>query len=247
MASISAGVIAGGLSAAGGLASGIIGSSAATDAANVQAQAANHAADLQFKEFGIARNELKPYTINGRNALTDLRRLTGSYYGGNPLTAPLTKPFQPTMAQLARTPGYQFTRQQGLLATQNSFASQGLGSSGAAMKGAANYAEGLASTTYQQQFQNYLGQNQQIYNMLYNQAGLGESAASMTGNQAVQTGANVGNLITGGAAATAGGIVGSANAITGGISSLANAGMLYGLTSGGMFGNQNDPNNTEFA
>lgn len=64
-------------------------------------------------------------------------------------------------SDLADTPGYQFALDQGLKATQNGYAAQGLGSSGAAMKGAANYAEGLASTTYQQQYQNALGSYQE--------------------------------------------------------------------------------------
>ena len=70
----------------------------------------------------------------GQQALTQLQGLTGTGVGGNPLTAPLTSQFQPTMAQLEQTPGYQFSLDQGLKATQNSYAGQGLGASGAAMK-----------------------------------------------------------------------------------------------------------------
>lgn len=57
---------------------------------------------------------------------------------------------------LENTPGYKFALDQGLKATQNGFAAQGLASSGAAMKGGAQFAEGLASQTYNQQLQNYL-------------------------------------------------------------------------------------------
>jgi hypothetical protein len=138
------------------------------------------------------------------------------------------------MSALAQTPGYQFTLQQGQLATQNSFAAQGLSASGAAVKGAAQYAEGLASTTYQQQFQNYLNQNQQIYNMLYNQTSMGESAAATAGSQAIQGSANIANTLTSGAAATAGGIMGSANAISGGLGNLNTMAYLY--NQGGLFG-----------
>jgi hypothetical protein len=58
----------------------------------------------------------------------------------------------PTQAQLEATPGYKFTLQQGLESVQNSAAARGLGSSGAALKGAATYVTGLADQTYQNNF-----------------------------------------------------------------------------------------------
>jgi hypothetical protein len=63
----------------------------------------------------------------------------------------------PTQAQLEATPGYKFTLQQGLESVQNSAAARGLGSSGAALKGAATYTTGLANQTYQNQFQDQMG------------------------------------------------------------------------------------------
>jgi hypothetical protein len=73
----------------------------------------------------------------------------------------------PTQAQLAATPGYQFTLNQGLESTQNSAAARGLGNSGAALKGAAAYATGLANSTYQNDF-NDMAQVAQGYNSLGN-------------------------------------------------------------------------------
>lgn len=63
---------------------------------------------------------------------------------------------QDMQTALEQTPGYQFTLDQGLKSVQNSYAAQGLGSSGAALKGAASFATGLADQTYQQQLNNYL-------------------------------------------------------------------------------------------
>jgi len=60
------------------------------------------------------------------------------------------------MAGLAQTPGYQFTLQQALQAQQNSATARGLGVSGAQLRGAADYAGGVASKTYDQQLQNAL-------------------------------------------------------------------------------------------
>ena len=129
----------------------------------------------------------------------------------------LTAPFNPTISQLEQTPGYQFLLDQGLKATQNSYAAQGLGGSGAAIKGATNYATGLAGTTFQQQFQNYWAQNQNIYNMISGVSSLGENAAVMAGNQGTQQALANSNLLTGIGNSQAAGIVGSQNAITGGL------------------------------
>ena len=242
---------AGGLSAASGLAGAALQSSAANNAAGLQAAAANTAAADTMSMFGTTQANLAPFIQGGTGAFNTLQNLTGTNAGGNPLTAPLTSQaptqFNPTMAQLAATPGYQFALQQGELATQNSFAAQGLGTSGAAAKGAAQYAEGLASTTYgqqqqqfQQQFQNYLQQNQQIYSMLGGESTLGQNAAATTGTQGLTATGQSGSYLTAGAAAGAAGQVGSANAIAGGLSGIGNSAsstaLLLGLNNSGLFG-----------
>lgn len=229
------------LSGAASLGGGLIQSGAAKSAAAGQQSAATEAAVLQQNQFNSTKESLAPFVSVGQTAAENLSNLTGTNVGGNPLTAPLTAPFQPTMAQLAATPGYQFTLGQGELATQNSFAAQGLGTSGAAVKGAANYAEGLASTTYQQQFQNYLTQNQQIYGMLSGQAGLGETAAAGVGALGQSAASNTGNALTAGAAAGAAGTVGSASAVSnalGGVSSAGSSALLLNALTGnaGLFG-----------
>ena len=222
--------IGGIVSGIGSVASGIIGGNAAQSAAQQQAGSAQNAAAAQLAMFQQVQGNLNPFISAGQQAI-------GAYQGAIPS---LTAPFQPTMAQLAATPGYQFTLGQGLQATQNSYAAQGLGSSGAALKGAANYAEGLAGTTYQQQFQNYLGQNQQIANLLFQPVALGESAAAGAGTLGVQSQGIANQFSTSGAAAQAAGTVGAANAATnaiGGVgSSASNTALLLALQNGGMFG-----------
>lgn len=199
--------------AAASVAAGAISAGGSESAAKTQANAATTAAQLQASEFQQTQNNLAPYVSAGATALPALQSLTGTGAGGNPLTAPLTAPFQPTQAQLAATPGYQFTLGQGLESTQNSYAAEGLGQSGAAEKGAVNYAEGLASNTYQQQFQNYLSQNSQIYNMVAGLSGSGQNAAAGLGSLALQNTGAVNALNTSGAAATAAGTVGAANSV----------------------------------
>lgn len=224
----------------GSVASGVLGANAATTAAGEQAAAAEQASNNTLAMFNTTQANLKPYMTAGTGALSELQALTGTNAGGNPLTAPLTAPFQPTMSQLAQTPGYQFTLAQGEQATQNSFAAQGLASSGSALKGASQYAENLAATTYQQQFQNYLTQNAQIYGMLGGQASLGENAAATVGNQGLEASGISGNYLTQAGAATAAGTVGATNAITGSLSGLgstaSNTALMLALSNSGLFG-----------
>lgn len=216
--------------------SGALGAGAASSAAKDQMQASEFAAQLQKEMFDLTQGKLAPWVTGGQGALAQLLKLTGAGPNGNPLTAPLTAPFKPTMAQLSKTPGYQFALQQGELATNSQFGASGLHESGAEAKGVTSFAQGLASGTYQQQFQNYLTQNEQIYNMLSGESSQGENAAAMTGTAAQQFGLNAGNFITQGGNAQAAGAIGEANALSGGLSGLGNAGLLFGMYGGGFGG-----------
>lgn len=169
------GALIGGIGAVASAGASIYGSSKAADA---QQQAAQSGNALLQGQYNTNSTNLAPWMQGGARSFDTVNMLTGNYAGGNPLTSPLTSPFNPTMQQLEQTPGYQFTLDQGLKGVQNSYAAKGLGSSGAAMKGAGDYASGLASNTYQQQFQNYWNQNKSIYDMLTGQSTAGLQAAS---------------------------------------------------------------------
>ena len=94
--------------------------------------------------------------------------------------AAYTKPadfMAPTAEQAAATPGYQFQLQQGLNAAQNSAAAHGNLLTGATAKGLNDYAQGMASTNYQNTYQNALNAyntnfnaGMQTQNQAYNQA-----------------------------------------------------------------------------
>ena len=234
---------AGALGAGASLVGSSMQSSAIQSAAAQQAAAAQTASQQQMAMFNQVQGNLSPFMQGGQQALTQLQGLTGTGVGGNPLTAPLTSQFQPTMAQLAQTPGYQFSLDQGLKATQNSYAAQGLGASGAAMKGAANYAQGLAGTTYQTQFQNNLSQNAQIASILQNQVNTGANAAAGLSSAGIQSTALSNQAAMSGAAASAAGTVGAANAYAGGLTGATNAlggaatsyALLNSMQNGGMF------------
>lgn len=211
---------AGALTAVGGIASASMQSGAAKSAASTQAAAENHASDQMQAQYQQTRADLSPYNQAGQDATAQIQNTSPFSYGAFN--------FSPTQAQLEQTPGYQFTLSQGLKSTQNGYAAQGLGTSGAALKGAANYATGLADSTYQNQFQNALSGYNANYNTaqgayttnlnrLQSLAQQGENAASQTGAYGTQTGANIGQTAVGAANAQAAGQVGSANAISSGI------------------------------
>src|ERR1700693_3732490 len=131
----------------------------------------------------------------------------------------LTMPGADMSATLAQTPGYQFQMDQANRAMNNSLAARGWGgSAGAVAKGAATYATGLAQSNWQSIVQELLNTygagnagmgnlftqgNQGLGNVftqgtsaLQNFAGMGGNAAAGLGNNAVQTGGQIGgNLI----------------------------------------------------
>ena len=211
---------------------------------NKAASSANQAAQLQHQQFLETQATLNPFVQAGTSVLPDLTSLAqsgpygpgGTNYlamaGGEMPTVP-----QPmTQDQLEKTPGYQFTLNQGLKSVQSSAAARGLGVSGAALKGAATYATGLASSNYQQQFANQqqLFQNQQQrftnainlnatqqgnlqnqFGRLQNTASLGESAGAQTGALGTSAAASGGNFLLQGGAASAAGLAGVGSSATG--------------------------------
>lgn len=227
-----------------GVASSAISSSGAKSAAQSQAASNQQGIQAQQAMYNQTRADLAPYNQAGQANLplyqsfyqTSADQLGNAYNDAyNHLPGAMTE------ANLVNTPGYQFNLSQGLKATQNSAAARGLGVSGSALKGAANFATGLADSTYQNQFNN----QQQIYNDYVNQAQLkgnqlnqiygqisapvstGESAASQTGNAGTAA-ANAQSQLynaTGNALGT--GAINSANALNNGLNSVGTSGLNY--------------------
>lgn len=227
-----------GVSAAAGLAGSAMSASATGDAAQTQADAANRSADLQNAQWQKTQENLKPYLDFGSSAINPLRAAMGYDASWNPdPNNILNQQFAaPTAEQAAATPGYQFTLDQGLKATQNSAAARGLGTSGAAMKGAASYATGLADSTYNDVFNRALttfntnyGTAANRVNRLSSLVGNGQNAAATNGSLGAQAMGNIGDTLTSGANASAAGRIGSANALSGTMSGIGNNAMLYGM------------------
>ena len=102
------------------------------------------------------------------------------------------------------------------------------------MKGAADYATGLANNTLTTQQQIFSANQQNAYNKLMGGASLGENAAAQTGNLGAQYTGQATQAQMGGANAIAAGKVGSANAwsnaINNGVNGYAQYSMYNNLT-----------------
>jgi len=202
-------IIGGAIAGGGSLLSGLVGGKGAKSAASASAAASQQAAANQLAEWQTMYNQQQPFIAAGQNAANELQTLFN--YGGLGQNAPLDQ------ASIANMPGYQFTLGQGLAATQNAAAAKGLGVSGSALQGAANYATGLASANFQNYFNDYWANQQNRYNQLAGLAGLGANVSVGAGTQAVQSGANQAQALQAAGGAQALGIQGSTNALTGGL------------------------------
>lgn len=185
---------------------------AASKAADAQTNAANKAADTQMNMYNQTRSDLSPYRDMGKSAGDTLMSKLSD------LTAPIVM----DQAALEKTPGYQFNLNQGLKSVQNSAAARGLGSSGAALKGAATYATGLADSTYQNQFNNAQTNQANAFNRLKSLVDTGQNASAQTGAAGTSAAdgtskayTNAGNAQAGAYAAMGSGFQNAANQVGG--------------------------------
>lgn len=110
--------------------------------------------------------------------------------GTNALAGYVNNPFQaPTAAQAEATPGYQFQLQQGLQGVQQQLGATGGGASGGELKALTQYGQGVASTYYQNAFNNALSAYNTNVNTAEGAAAQGLNATGQT-NQAAE---NFGN------------------------------------------------------
>ena len=206
------------ITAAGSIASGLIGSHAANSAANTEAAAAQQAGQqaqtaAQTSNALVDKNETTGQNLVSTAATQANGTLGGIYQQDQTLLAPyqqvgaqaagtlatdlgsggsLTTPFTASMMD-AYDPGYQFRLQQGQQALERSAAARGTQLSGGTLKDLASYEQGLASSEYQNAFSRYMAQQQQTYGMLSNTASLGNTAAA----QGLQAGEWYGSTASG--------------------------------------------------
>lgn len=175
---------------AGALASGLSARSqrkAAKSAAAAQEQAAQAANETEWKMYQQGREDLEPWRKQGAQSLSQLARMMRP---GTDMTTRFSS------QDFRADPGYQYRLQQGNQALNRSQAARGMLNSGAALKEAMKFGQGLASDEYQNAYNRWAQQNSDIYNRLAGLANTGQQTsnqlAQLSGNYASQYGQNIG-------------------------------------------------------
>jgi len=195
-------------------ATGLVGAGASIYGANVQANAAKSAAQLQYEE---AQNALQfqeqqynqnvqraqPWVTAGTGAINTLSGLTST--PGQGLLTPWTDTFQAPQLNETTDPGYLARLQLGQQTLENSAAARGGVLAGGTARDLTNYAQDYASNEYSNVFNRALTQYQQAYNIFQNNqantynrlagvAGAGQTATTTLGNQGQAAAGNVANI-----------------------------------------------------
>jgi hypothetical protein len=206
--------------------SSLIGANAAGKAASTQADAANRAADLQYKQYQEDVQRQKPFYDVGVNALPEL--VQASKY----------KNFG--MDQFQQDPGYAFRLKEGQQALDRQAAARGGLISGGALKAAQRYGQEMGSQEYTNAFNRYQAERQARLGPLQAMTGMGQTTAQQIGVAGQNMAGNVGEAYQGGANARASGYVGGANALTSGLGTYLNyrqgSNMVNAMRGGGGYG-----------
>jgi hypothetical protein len=188
--------------------SAILGAASSRSAAKTQANAANRAADISQQQYEQTRQDLEPWRKAGEGALNKL--------------IPLSEYQKFGMDQFQQDPGYAFRLSEGQKTLDRSAAARGGLISGGALRAATRYGQDMGSQEYQNAFNRYQIERNAQLAPLQSLAGIGQTTATQLGQSGAANAANVGNYLTGGAAAQAAGQVGMANAFTGGLGTYLN-------------------------
>lgn len=197
----------------------LIGAKASKSAASTQAAAAEQASDLQREIFQQTRADQEPWRQAGVNALGVMQSTAGN----------VPAAFKFGAGDYQADPGYAFRLSEGQKALDRQAAARGGLISGGALKAAQRYGQEMGSQEYQnaynRAFTGYgtdVARENQLYNRQAALAGIGQTSTNLVGQAGQNYATNVGNLMTGGAAAQAAGQVGQANALTSGLSTYLN-------------------------
>ena len=207
---------------AGTAASALIGANASKSAARTQADATRHASDVTLQGQREALDAQKPFLEGGYAATNRLQELLG--LGGDKSAdgyGSLNTPFSFTPGDLTQTPGYQFSLQQGQNALDRKASAGGGFYSGGGLKDAASFSQGLAGTTfdneYNRAFNAFQTNRANTLNPLQSMAGQGQTSAGTVGNIQMGGANSLANLITGNANAQGAAKIATGNAISSGI------------------------------
>lgn len=194
----------------------VVGAVGSNMAAGKQASGQQASAATQQHMFDTINAQEQPFIKGGYGAETKLNDLLGT--SGNTGAAgygSLTQQFTPTDFLNNLDPGYGFQLQQGDLALQSANSAGGSALSGPALKSLMSFNQGMAATGYQNAFNRFTTQQNNIFGRLSQIAGLGQSAATQVGTAGTSLGTGIGQAQAAAAGSSAAGIVGATNAIGG--------------------------------
>lgn len=183
--------------------SAVIGAGATAYAANraseAQQNAANKAANTQLQMYETTRGDLAPYRQIGEQATGSMSNRLDELTGGIDIDDKLNDPNSISSKALA------FQTKYGNKAIENSAAARGLGASGAAMRGIADYTVGAANQHYKDLFSMENTNQTNAYNRLLSLIQAGGNAAAQTGQAGTSAAQTAGSAqMAGGNAAAAG-------------------------------------------
>jgi hypothetical protein len=209
--------------------SAFVGAGASIYGANKAADAQTSAADKSIANskamYDTTRGDLSAYRDIGTKAAGELSTRLSD----------LTTPVSVNPDDFLNSTAYKFMQTQGEKGVTNSSAARGLGTSGAALKGAAAFESGLNSQFYQQNFNNQVTNQTNAYTRLKGLVDTGENAAAQTGvlGNAATTNQNSATIGAGNANAAAANATGSAvSNLAGNIGGYAMYKGMYGNSSG---------------
>jgi hypothetical protein len=216
------------------VAAGALGAGASIYSGNKQAGAANNAANNQMGMFQQTQQNLQPWMNQGQTSLEQLGRMTGPH-------GQFMQPFG--MQQFQQSPSYQFNLQQGQQAIDKAANARGNYYAPQTLQDISKFTQGVAGNDFNNAYNQYMGTQQQEFNMLNSLSSGGQNAAAGIGGFGSNAVQSAGQFQTSGAAAQGAGVMGASNAIAGGGLGLAGYGAylnqlqspqyMQGLYSGG--------------
>lgn len=197
-----AAAVTGGLNLGGS----VLGAKAAKDAANIQAQAADRATQLQRYMYDQSREDYAPFRETGLQANTTLRAMLPQLLASNP--------------QL--DPGYEFGQSEGEKGVLRALMRSGGMDSGATYKALNRFNQDYATTKYNDAFNREQALKGRQFNFLSGLMGGGQAATGQVTQAGQNFAGNAGNNITSAGAARAAGLVGASNAWQSGLNNTGN-------------------------
>jgi hypothetical protein len=209
--------------------SAVIGAGASAYGASQQAGASKNAAAVQQNMYNQTTGNESQFLNAGQQATGQLNYLLGEGTPGQnnePMSSAsgafgsLNAPFTAQTFQ-SMSPAYSFQLQQGAQGTLNQDSSAQGAESGAALKDLQSYNQNFANTSFNNAFNQYQTQQNNVFGRLSSLATMGQNAASNQATGGDKYASAIGNSMQNAGGAQAAGTVGAANALGGGLTNAA--------------------------